>query len=154
MSDTVNVRTCLWFASGGLAAARRYVALIPNSVLENDPLSGPEPIVVLFTLNGVPFQILNGGPRYHLNPAASIAVTTGDQAETDRLWSALVESGEESYCGWLVDRWGVSWQIVPDVLPRLLGASDRVAAGRAMQAMLTMRKLDIAGLEAAFLGAQ
>jgi predicted 3-demethylubiquinone-9 3-methyltransferase (glyoxalase superfamily) len=154
MSSTHTIRTCLWFAKGGLDAARRYVELIPNSVLETPvPAEGaPEPLIVLFHLNGVPFSILNGGPHYTLSPAASIVVSTPDQAETDRLWDALCEGGAPSRCGWLVDRFGVSWQIVPEVLPRLLGADDRAAAGRAMQALLQMGKLDTAVLEAAFRG--
>ena len=153
MSRSSSVGTCLWFASGGLEAARRYVALVPNSALETvAEEGGPEPMVVRFTLDGAPFQILNGGPRYRLTPAASIVVMTPDQAETDRLWSALVEGGAESRCGWLVDRYGVSWQIVPEALPRLLGAEDRAAAERAMQALLQMNKLDVAVLEAAFRG--
>lgn len=152
MTVETSVRTCLWFPSGGLEAARRYVALVPNSVLETVAGGGAEPLVVEFSLDGVPFQILNGGPRYRLSPAASIVVLTPDQAETDRLWDALVEGGEPSRCGWLVDRYGVSWQIVPRALPRLLGADDREAAGRAMRAMLQMHKLEVAVLEAAFRG--
>lgn len=153
MTNELSVRTCLWFERGGLEAARRYVELVPNSRMETVATDEAEPLVVLFTLGGAPFQILNGGPRYRLSPAASIAVTTPDQAETDRLWSALLEGGEESQCGWLTDRYGVSWQIVPEALPRLFMDSDREAAGRAMQAMLKMKKIDVAALEAAFRGA-
>lgn len=99
-------------------------------------------------------MILNGGPHYRLNPAASIVVSTEDQAETDALWEKLTaDGGEEGRCGWLTDRFGVSWQIVPKVLSTLLGAADRAAAGRAQQAMMAMKKLDIAALEAAFRGA-
>jgi predicted 3-demethylubiquinone-9 3-methyltransferase (glyoxalase superfamily) len=152
MTEQPRVRTCLWFASGGLEAARRYVALVPNSALETQVEGDTEPLVVSFTLDGAPFQILNGGPRYRLTPAASIVVITPDQAETDRLWSALTEGGEPSRCGWLVDRYGVSWQIVPEALARLIGSSDQEAAGRAVQAMLQMGKIDIATLEAAFRG--
>jgi predicted 3-demethylubiquinone-9 3-methyltransferase (glyoxalase superfamily) len=133
-----------------MEAAERYVSLIPNSVLET-AVGDPEAVVVLFTLNGARFQILNGGPHHRLSPAASIAVMTPNQLETDRLWTALIEGGEEGRCGWLVDRYGVSWQIVPEALPRLLADDDREAAGRVMQAMQRMRKIDIAALEAAFL---
>jgi predicted 3-demethylubiquinone-9 3-methyltransferase (glyoxalase superfamily) len=146
-----NVRTCLWFEQGGLEAARFYTDLIANSVLETDAPEGSDPIIVAFSLDGVPYQILNGGPHHRLTPAASIVVPTRDQPETDRLWQALTENGgEPGRCGWLTDRWGVSWQIVPDALPRLLGAPDRAAAGRAQAAMMQMNKIDIAALEAAF----
>jgi predicted 3-demethylubiquinone-9 3-methyltransferase (glyoxalase superfamily) len=98
-------------------------------------------------------MFLNGGPQYKLSPAASIVVRTADQAETDTLWNALLaDGGEESRCAWLTDRFGVSWQVVPDALSRLLGAKDREAAGRAMQAMMQMGKIDIAALESAFRG--
>lgn len=152
MSTTHAVRTCLWFSQGGLEAAKRYVSLLPNSALEGPDSGEGEPLMVVFRLNGAPFSILNGGPHYTLSPAASIVVSTPDQAETDRLWEALCEGGAPGRCGWLVDRWGVSWQIVPEALGRLLGADDRAAAGRAMQAMLQMNKLEVPVLEAAFRG--
>ena len=150
-----KVRTCLWFDGNGEEAAERYVSLLPDSAIET--VSRPEPgkpaLVVELSLAGTPYMFLNGGPRYQQSPAASIVVRTADQAETDRLWDALLEGGgEESMCAWLTDRFGVSWQIVPDALPRLMGADDREAANRAMQAMLAMKKIDIAALEAAFRG--
>jgi predicted 3-demethylubiquinone-9 3-methyltransferase (glyoxalase superfamily) len=146
-----NVRTCLWFEQGGLEAARFYTGLVANSVLETDAPEGSDPIIVAFSLDGVPYQILNGGPHHRLTPAASIVVSTRDQPETDHLWQALAENGgAPGRCGWLTDRWGLSWQIVPEALPRLLGASDRAAAGRAQAAMMEMGKIDIAALEAAF----
>lgn len=90
-------------------------------------------------------MILTGGPHYKLSPAASISVLTKDQEETDHLWSSLIaDGGAESRCGWLVDRFGVSWQIVPEVLPQLFGAEDRAAASRAQAAMMQMGKIDIA----------
>ena len=107
--------------------------------------------MVAFRLDGAPFQGLNGGPQFKPTEAASIFVSTRDQEETDRLWNALVaEGGSEGQCGWLKDRYGVSWQIVPQVLPKLLGGSDRQAADRALQAMLKMSKIDIKALEAAY----
>lgn len=107
-------------------------------------------MVVEFTLHGAPMMILTAGPHYKLTPAASISVLTKDQAETNRLWSALTaDGGAESRCGWLTDRFGVSWQIVPEALPRLLGHPDRQAAARAQAAMMTMTKIDIAALESA-----
>ena len=148
MNDKPKVRTCLWFDSNGEEAAEFYVSIVPGSAIE--VVSGP---VVELSLAGTPYMFLNGGPQYKLSPAASIVVRTADQAETDRLWTALLaDGGEESRCAWLIDRFGVSWQVVPDALPRLLGAEDREAAGRAMQAMMRMGKIDIAALETAFRG--
>lgn len=150
-----KVRTCLWFQSGGLKAAEFYVSLLPDSQIEAVFEHGvpQDPMVVEFTLAGAPMMILTGGPMYKLTPAASISVLTKDQAETDRLWSALLEGGgQESMCGWLEDKYGVSWQIVPEILPRLIGDEDRDARRRAQQAMLQMRKIDIARIKTAFAG--
>jgi len=148
-----KVRTCLWFDHAGEEAARFYVSLLPDSVVESVSRmasDGPA-LTVQFTLAGAPYQILNGGPHYALSPAASISVCTEDQEETDRLWEALLEGGgTESRCGWLTDRYGVSWQIVPRALPALLGGEDRVGAERAREAMLGMTRLDVAALEAAY----
>jgi len=155
MTDKPKVRTCLWFDGQGEQAAELYVSLVPNSAIE--AVSRPEPgkpaLIVELSLAGTPYMFLNGGPQYTLSPATSIMVRTVDQAETDRLWDALIaDGGKESRCGWLVDRFGVSWQVVPDALMRLMGAEDREAAGRATRAMLQMNKIDIAALEAAFNG--
>ena len=147
-----NVRTCLWFDGKAEEASNLYVSLIPNSRIEHifKPTPNGPALMVVFRLGGAPFQALNGGPQYKHSEAASIAVSTRDQEETDRLWDRLTaDGGSESRCGWLKDRFGVSWQIVPEALPRLLGSSDRAAADRVMQAMLRMRKIDIAALEAA-----
>lgn len=149
-----KVRTCWWFDSNGLEAVQFYVSLLPDSHIEGavNPQGG-EPLVVEFTLAGAPMMILNGGPHFTQTPAASISVLTEDQTETDRLWDALLAGGgKESQCGWLTDRFGVSWQIVPEALPRLLGQPDRTAAGRTQAAMMQMRKIDIAALEAAAAG--
>lgn len=153
LRDEPKIRTCLWFDGNGEEAANHYVSLLPGSTIQS--VSRPEPgkpaLVVELSLAGAPYMFLNGGPRYKQTPAASIAVRTADQVETDRLWNALLAGGgEESMCGWLMDRFGVSWQIVPAALPSMLGADDREAAGRALQAMLRMKKIDIAALEAAF----
>lgn len=150
-----KVRTCLWFDGNGHEAAAHYVSLLPDSCIDLEVRPDPNgaPLVVEFTLAGAPMMILNGGPHYKLTPAASISVLTKDQAETDRLWAALLDGGgEESMCGWLVDRFGVSWQIIPEVLPRTLMSEDTAAAARAREAMMKMRKIDIAALEAAFRG--
>ena len=155
MTAKPKVRTCLWFDSRGEEAARFYVSLLPDSRIET--VSRPDPggpaLTVDFTLAGAPYQVLNGGPMYPQTPAASISVLTKDQAETDALWSALVaDGGEAGQCGWLIDRFGVSWQIVPEPLLEMLEAPDRAAAQRAQQAMLKMGKIDIAALEYAFRG--
>lgn len=151
---TARVSTCLWFDGQAEDAARFYVSLIPNSGIET--VLRPKPdgpaLLVEFTLGGTPYEALNGGPQYSHSPAASISVCTRDQEETDRLWDALTAGGSESKCGWLRDRYGVSWQIVPEVLPHLLTSPDRAAADRAMQAMFAMVKIDIAGIEAAYAG--
>lgn len=152
MSD---VRTCLWFEKGGAEAAEFYVGLVAGSAVEETfgRTQSGEPLIVNFNLAGVPYQILNGGPTYTQSPAISIAVTTEDQAHTNRLWAALIaDGGEESRCGWLVDRFGLSWQIIPRALPRLVGGDDPEGAARATQAMMTMKKIDIATLEAAYRG--
>lgn len=152
--DLANkVRTCLWFDSEGLEAARFYVSLIPGSLIEDDPGEVETPqLVVNFRLAGSPYQALNGGPHFRHTPAASISVLTEDQDETDRLWQALVAGGQESRCGWLVDRYGVSWQIVPQQLLETVGGPDPAGAARAVQAMLGMSRIDVAQLEAAYRG--
>jgi predicted 3-demethylubiquinone-9 3-methyltransferase (glyoxalase superfamily) len=147
-----KVRTCLWFEKGGREAAEFYVSLLPDSSIDMvlDHHSPADPMVVEFTLAGCPMMILTAGPHYKLTPAASISVLTKDQAETDALWNALLANGgEESRCGWLTDRFGVSWQIVPEILPRLINQPDKEAGRRAQEAMMQMHKIDIAALEAA-----
>ena len=152
MPVSSKVRTCLWFDSEGEAAAQLYVSLIPGSSIDSvfRPEPGKPPSMVNFTLAGVPYQILNGGPGHPQTTAASISVQTDDQAETDKIWDALVANGGSPVqCGWLKDRFGLSWQIVPRRLPELLGDPDRAKSARAMQAMMKMVKIDIAALEAA-----
>ena len=153
MTDKPKVRTCLWFDTQGEEAARFYVSLLPDSRIET--VSRPDPngpaLVVEFTLAGAPYMTLNGGPHFTHSPAASISVLTRDQAETDSLWDALLaDGGKEGMCAWLVDKYGVSWQIVPEALPRMMEAEDKGAALRARDAMLQMKRIDIAALEAAF----
>ena len=122
MPRTAKVRTCLWFDDRALPAAEFYCALLPDSRIdhveysaEGQPMTTPGMVLAVdFTLAGAPFQALNGGPHFTLDEAVSIAVLTEDQAETDRLWAALVaDGGAESQCGWLKDRFGLSWQIEP-----------------------------------------
>lgn len=110
-------------------------------------------MTVRFVLDGVEFTALNGGPDYTFTPAISIVVLCDTQDEVDRLWDALTEGGIEVQCGWLVDKFGVSWQVVPRVLNEMLSSPDREAANRATAAMLPMKKLDIAALRRAFEGA-
>ena len=153
-----TISTCLWFAHDAEEAVRFYVSLVPDSSLGTvlrAPGSWPggEPGAVLmmaFTLGGQSFQALNGGTPADYGTAASISVACRDQAEVDRLWHALVAAGgTEILCGWLRDRWGVPWQIVPDALPRLLADPDPAVAARVFAAMQEMVKLDVATLEAA-----
>lgn len=149
-----RVATCLWFRDQAEAAARFYVSLVPGSELGSVVSMAPEgPVtMVTFTLGGVPFQALNGATA-DFSDTASISVSTRTAEETDRLWAALTaDGGREGRCGWCTDRFGVAWQVVPTRLPELLGHPDREAAGRALQAMLQMSKLDIAGMEAAARG--
>ncbi|SEV99107.1 3-demethylubiquinone-9 3-methyltransferase [Cognatiyoonia koreensis] len=148
-----KIRTCLWFESRGAEAAHFYTSLIPGSAVEDDIAPDAEPLLVNFHLAGVPYLALNGGPHYKLNPAASIMVMTEDQAETDMLWKALIaDGGAESQCAWCVDRFGVSWQVVPKALPATVGGPDTAGAKRATDAMMQMTKIDIATLEAAYRG--
>jgi predicted 3-demethylubiquinone-9 3-methyltransferase (glyoxalase superfamily) len=155
MKFSAKVRTCLWFDGNGHEAAAFYVTLLPESYIENVVHPNPDapPLVVEFTLAGAPMMILNGGLQFTHSEAASISVLTKDQAETDRLWAALTaDGGKEGPCAWLKDKYGVSWQIVPEALPRLLASDDRVTTGRAMAAMMQMQKIDIASLQHAFAG--
>ena len=155
MEGKPKVRTCLWFDGNGADAAEFYVSLLPDSRVHTNFSrdSDKPPLIVELSLSGTPYSFLNGGPNFKLSPAASIEVRTADQEETDRLWAALTaDGGQESMCGWLVDRFGVSWQIVPTPLVQMLSADDREAAGRAMEVMMKMKKIDIAALEAAFRG--
>lgn len=150
-----RIATCLWYDGQAEEAAELYTSLISNSeitsIMRPDP-DGPA-LMVEFTLDGTAFQALNGGPEFMFTEATSISVATQNQQETDRLWQALTsDGGAESQCGWLKDRFGLSWQIIPEVLPYLVGSNDRPAAERATQAMLKMRKIDIAALEAAYRG--
>jgi predicted 3-demethylubiquinone-9 3-methyltransferase (glyoxalase superfamily) len=146
----------LWFDTQGEEAAEFYTSLFPNSkIVEVTRYGSANPrqegtvMTVLFTLDGQRVGALNGGPQYTFNEAVSFMVECADQDEVDRYWDALSEGGEEGPCGWLKDRFGLSWQIVPKALPELLGDPDREKAQRVMAAMLKMRKIEIAGLEAA-----
>lgn len=151
---TNSIRTCLWFRDGrGKEAAEFYCGLLSGSRVEKT-FTGDNGMgtfsVIDFTLGGVPYQILDAGPHFTLTEAASISVETPDQAETDRLWYALTaDGGEESVCGWLKDRYGVSWQVFPKRLTELTLSSDKAVSDRAMAAMMKQKKIDIAEIEAA-----
>ncbi len=155
VQDFPKVKTCLWFEDQALPAAEFYCSLIPDSRIDNvgrypegNGMAEPGKVLIVeFTLAGTPYQGLNGGPHFKLDEAVSISVSTQDQAETDRLWDALTaDGGEESQCGWLKDRFGLSWQIVPKRSVELLSGPK---AAQVWPALMQMRKIDIAALEAA-----
>jgi predicted 3-demethylubiquinone-9 3-methyltransferase (glyoxalase superfamily) len=152
---------CLWFNGQAEEAAAFYTGIFPNSRVDKvtraaaDNPSGKkgDVLTVDFTLDGEPFNGLNGGPDFRFNESISFIVDCADQAEVDRYWDALVaDGGEHGPCGWLKDRFGVSWQIVPRRLYELLEGPDAAASERAMQAMLQMGKLDVETLERAYAG--
>ncbi|WP_397453322.1 VOC family protein [Pseudomonas sp. NA-150] len=152
---------CLWYEGSALEAATFYAATFPDSAVgavnraPGDYPSGRQGdvLTVEFTVMGIPCLGLNGGPMFKHSEAFSFQVATDDQAETDHLWHAIVgNGGEESACGWCKDKWGLSWQITPRVLSAAITNPDRAAANRAFQAMMGMRKIDVAAIEAALAG--
>ena len=156
-----KISPCLWFDGDAEEAARLYASLFPNSHIDSvdrspaDTPSGPEGTVITvnFTLAGRSYIALNGGPDFKFTEAVSFSIDCDDQAEVDRYWDALLANGgEPSVCGWLHDRFGLSWQVIPRQLPEMLNSKDRDAARRAMQAMLKMVKIDVAELERAYAG--
>lgn len=155
-----KIAPCLWFDGEAEEAANFYVSLLPDSRIDHvqrnvvDSPSGKagSVLVVAFTLAGQRYLALNGGTRFEFTHAISFAVDCEDQAEVDRLWNALSDGGAIEQCGWLKDRYGVSWQIVPKALHKLLGDPDPAKAQRVMQAMLQMVKLDVTGLQRAYEG--
>jgi predicted 3-demethylubiquinone-9 3-methyltransferase (glyoxalase superfamily) len=146
----------LWFDANAEEAVNYYTSIFPNSSIEHVERYGKDSpgtegsvMVIAFTLNGQAFNALNGGPVYQLTPAISFVVNCEDQAEVDHYWDHLLAGGKADQCGWLTDKFGVTWQIVPKALGELLGDPDPQKAYRAMQAMLKMVKLDIAELRKA-----
>jgi 2-polyprenyl-6-hydroxyphenyl methylase/3-demethylubiquinone-9 3-methyltransferase len=158
MNEKIKIATCLWFNKNAEDAARFYAATFPDSRVDavhkspSDYPSGKagDVLTVDFTVLGQPFVGLNGGPEFTFDEAISFQVFTNTQEETDRYWKAIVGAGgQESVCGWCKDRFGLSWQIVPRALIDAMNDPDRAAAKRAMDAMMTMKKIDIAGIESA-----
>jgi len=154
-----TISTCLWFNDQAEEAVALYTSLFPNSgvirttyYLEGTPVPAGSVLTVQFTLDGTEYLALNGGPAFTFSPAVSMVAYCETQEEVDRLWVALGEGGHHGQCGWLTDRFGVSWQVVPRQLLPLLHTPDRAASQRAFDAMRGMTKLDIAGLEAAYAG--
>ncbi|TAM83315.1 MAG: VOC family protein [Candidimonas sp.] len=161
MRQLAKNTVCLWFNGDAEDAARFYAGTFPNSSVDavhHAPGDYPagrrgDVLTVEFTVMGIPCLGLNGGPGFVHSGAFSFQVATADQAETDSYWEAIVgNGGQENQCGWCQDRWGVSWQITPVALIRAITHTDQVAAKRAFDAMMTMGKIDIAAVEAAFSG--
>ena len=158
MTTPAKNTICLWYDGTALDAANFYARTFPDSAVtgvHHAPGDYPDGkqgdvLTVEFTVLGIPCIGLNGGPTFKHSEAFSFQVATEDQAETDRLWNAIVgNDGQESECGWCKDKWGLSWQITPRVLIEAVTGSDPAAAKRAFDAMMTMRKIDIAKIEAA-----
>jgi predicted 3-demethylubiquinone-9 3-methyltransferase (glyoxalase superfamily) len=154
---TGAIATCLWFDGAGEEAANFYVSTLPNSKIvsvsrypEGSPYTTGSVMTVEFELDGRTFIALNGGPEYSFTPAISLSIDCKGQAEVDRYWARLSEGGREIQCGWLQDKYGLSWQVIPSLLPRLLKDGNRKKAAAVMQAMLQMVKLDVATLQAAY----
>ena len=151
--------TCLWFDNQGEEAAHYYMGIFKDSRLgrvQRYTSAGPGAegtvATVEFELNGQKFLALNGGPLYQFNAAVSIVVECADQAEVDYYWDRLTDGGQEVACGWLVDKYGLSWQVVPTRFLDMVTSADQEKAARAQAAMLTMKKFDIAALERAYAG--
>jgi len=156
-----KITPCLWYDGDAEAAASFYVSLLPDSRIDKvvrSPADNPstkkgDVILVEFTLAGQKYSGLNGGPQFPFTEAVSFMIRCEDQAEVDRLWAAIEgNGGKPSACGWISDRWGLSWQICPGELLEMLASEDRAAAERAMQAMMEMVKLDLPTLRRAFGG--
>jgi predicted 3-demethylubiquinone-9 3-methyltransferase (glyoxalase superfamily) len=152
MANSQKIKTFLWFDDNAEEAASYYVAAIPNSKITHVNRNGDKAFVVEFTLAGIEYVALNGGPMFKLSEAVSLMVSTEDQAETDKLWDYLVAGGQASRCGWLKDKFGLSWQIVPKRFMQLMTQGTPEIRGRVMGAMMQMGKFEIAALEKAALG--
>lgn len=152
-----KITPCLWFDGHIDEAAKFYTSVFPEAKVkerseygDNTPMPKGTPLTIIFEIAGQEFMLLNGGPIFKLNEAVSFSVSCKDQKEVDHYWQKLTaDGGKESMCGWLKDKYGVSWQIVPDALVHYLKDKDRAKANRVMQAMLQMRKIDVAELDRA-----
>jgi predicted 3-demethylubiquinone-9 3-methyltransferase (glyoxalase superfamily) len=149
---------CLWFDGQAEEAAQHYTSIFPNSSIDEVTRYGPDMpppmkegdvLTVDFTLDGQPYTALNGGPQFRFNESISFQIVCKDQEESDRFYDALLEGGEESMCGWLKDKFGVSWQVFPEEMVQLTTDSDPGRAQRATQAMLQMRRIDVAEIRRA-----
>jgi predicted 3-demethylubiquinone-9 3-methyltransferase (glyoxalase superfamily) len=160
---TPKIAPCLWFDTQAEAAANFYTAIFDNSRINKisrytkagRDVHGKEPgsvLTVEFELDGQTFTALNGGPHFRFNEAVSFQVMCGGQAEVDYFWRGLSDGGQEGQCGWLKDKFGVSWQVVPQVLLQMLTDEDGLKRERTMSALMSMKKLDIAALQRAFAG--
>ena len=158
----MELTTCLWFNGRAREAATFYTSIFPDSSMEDNwiaPTDTPgnkqgEEIVVNFRIFGRPFIGLNGGPQFPHSEAISFQIPCADQAEIDKYWDLLTaDCGQESQCGWLKDKFGISWQVTSKEMEKYLGGPDAAGAARATQAMLEMRKIDLAAMKAAYLGA-
>ena len=152
-----KIKPFLWFDTHAEEAARFYVSIFKNSIIDHISYYGegsPGPagsvMTVSFTLEGQEFVALNGGPIYRFNPAISLFVSCETQSEVDHLWNSLAEGGLEVQCGWVTDKHGITWQVIPNRLMELLSDADKSKAGRVMKAMLGMVKIDVDGLERAY----
>jgi len=152
MSQPQKIKTFLWFDDNAEEAATYYVAAFKDSKITHVNRNGAKAFVVEFILAGINYVAMNGGPMFKLNEAVSLMVSTQDQAETDQLWNYLVAGGTPSRCGWLKDKFGLSWQIVPKRFMELMLQGTTEARGRVMAAMMQMGKFEIAQLEAASKG--
>lgn len=155
-----KISHCLWFDGRAEEAAEFYVSVFKNSRIvstarypEGSPGTAGAVMTVEFIIDGEKFMALNGGPQYAFTPAISFVANCDTQEEIDDLWQKLSQGGEEVKCGWLTDKFGVSWQVVPTALGKMMGSTDVAAAQRAFSAMLDMKKLDIAALRRAYEGA-
>ena len=154
-----KITTCLWFDNQAEEAAEFYVSVFEDGKLldvarygEGGPGPAGQAITVRFEIGDRTFTALNGGPAFTFSEAVSFVVDCASQEDVDRYWAALSEGGSEGQCGWLKDKYGVSWQVIPSVLGQLIGGPDPMGSQRAMQAMLAMHKLDIAALQKAYDG--
>jgi predicted 3-demethylubiquinone-9 3-methyltransferase (glyoxalase superfamily) len=161
MEGEQKIKPCLWFNGQAEEAARFYVSLLPESSIDSiarAPADYPggqsgRVLLVEFTLAGQLYQALNGGPQFPFTEAVSLSVSCADQEEVDRLWNALTaDGGKPIQCGWLKDKYGLSWQIVPEAMGRLMKEGDVAQSARVFEAMMKMVKFDIAELERAFRG--